>query len=55
MFQHIVNACVSDQMLFINDETKILVGKMFLNELSEVRSLRSQIWIQLMTETGSLS
>lgn len=44
MFDHIVNACFSDLMLFINDETKILVEEMYFYELSEVRNLRSQIW-----------
>lgn len=43
MFEHIVNASFSDLMIFINYETKILVGKMVLYELSEVRNLRSQI------------
>lgn len=32
-------------MLFINDGTKILVGKTFLYELPEVRILKSQIWL----------
>lgn len=36
-----IKAYISDLMWFINDETKILVGKMFLFILSEVRKLRS--------------